>query len=135
VTRSPSPTENSAELMRPTVFIVDDETAIRSAIGLLVSTRGRGAEHFLAVKDFLAKAPHVANGCLVVDLQMPGMNGVDLIEQLAERGIEIPAIVVTAYAEHALIDRALAAGARQVFRKPFRDDELLNAIGDTLLLI
>jgi FixJ family two-component response regulator len=116
-------------------LIVDDELAIGSAMAWLVGTRGWNAEHFAAAEEILAKAHEVANRCLVVDLQMPGMNGADLIEQLAVRGVKTPVIVVTAYTEHMLVDRALAAGARQIVRKPFRDDELLNAIGNTFPLV
>lgn len=115
-----------------TVFIVDDDPAVRAAITLLVRSCGWNPIPCASGEEFLDAYQPTAPGCLLLDLHMAGMSGVELQGHLAERGIDLPVIVVTAHSDHPLADRARAAGARAILAKPFRDDDLLASIHQAL---
>lgn len=111
-----------------TVFIVDDDAAVRSAVSMLVQSCGWQARPFPSAEAFLDAYRREPGGCLVLDLQMPGMSGVDLQTVLGKLGMHLPVIIITAYGDHAMVEKARAAGARAVLTKPFRDGELLRNI-------
>ncbi len=113
---------------KPTVFIVDDDAAVRAGLSLLVRSCGWEPRPCASAEEFLGTFTPGPACCLLLDLQMPGMNGVELQAAIAERGLELPIIVVTAHKDHPMAERALAAGARAVIAKPFRHDELVRCI-------
>ncbi len=110
------------------IIVVDDDSAIRDALTLLLRAQGWDAQSHASAEAFLAEYRPGQTDCLVVDLQMPGMNGLELQQELTRRGIAIPVIIITAFARDPLAARAHAAGARAVIAKPFRQDVLLESI-------
>lgn len=115
-----------------TVYIVDDDAAVRDALSLLVLSCGWRPYACASAEEFLESYSRERNACLLLDLQMPGMSGADLQESLAEMGLTLPTIIITAHPEQALALRARAAGALAVVSKPFRQGELLLHIEQAL---
>lgn len=117
---------------KPSVFVVDDDAAVRDSIRLLIESYGWPVITFGSAQAFLdSYRPH-QDGCLILDLHMPGMNGVELQERLVQMGVSLPVIIATAHKEELLIHRARQAGAQAVMMKPFKGDELLNHIEQAL---
>lgn len=112
----------------PTVFVVDDDPAMRQSLRWLIESVHLAVETFASAQEFLAAYNPERPGCLVLDVRMPGMGGLDLQAELARRQIEIPIIVITGYAEVATAVRALKAGAIDFIEKPFSDQLLLDRI-------
>jgi len=112
----------------PTVFIVDDDAAVRAGLSMLVESCGWAVRSCGSAEEFLGAYDRDAWGCLLLDLQMPGISGADLLHILIEQGIDLPVIIVTAYKDHPMTDRARAAGARAVIAKPFDEGDLLREI-------
>ena len=125
-------TSESQNTTNPTVYIIDDDPAVRDSVRMLIESDGLPASTFSSAEAFLNDRPPVLVGCLVLDVHMPGMNGVELLEHLHARGIYLPTIIVTAYKEESLIKRARQAGAHAVVMKPFKDVELLHLIEQSL---
>lgn len=112
----------------PTVYIVDDNEAVRDAIRWLVEQVRLPAKAFVSAKEFLdAYHPDMA-GCLVLDMRMPGMSGLDLQEKLSELGATLPIIIVTGHGDVPVTVRAMKAGAFEFLQKPFSDQVLLDSI-------
>lgn len=111
-----------------TLYIVDDDKAIRSAITLLAYSMGWQARPYASASEFLANYRRSERDCLVLDLRMPGMNGVELLQELVNRGITIPTVVITAQKDDTLVSRAQTAGASVVLTKPFRNQLLVEHI-------
>ena len=119
---------------RPLVFIVDDDEAVRTALALLAESQDWEVRLFDSAFAFLAE-PFRLNGspaCLVVDLQMPRMDGAELLEHLRDNNRQLPTIVLTAWPEGDRATRALAAGANQVVSKPCDPVHWLNAVREVL---
>jgi len=116
----------------PTVFIIDDDRSMRQAIQDLVESVGLRAEAFATGQDFLRKQPTGGPSCLVLDVRLPQMSGLDFQRQLAETGVQIPIIFITAHGDIPMSVRALKSGAVEFFTKPFRDQDLLDAIQQAL---
>ena len=116
----------------PTVFIVDDDRSMRQAIQDLVESIGLRAEAFATGQDFLKKQRTSDPCCLVLDVRLPQMSGLDLQRQLAEIGLQIPIIFITAHGDIPMSVRALKSGAVEFLTKPFRDQDLLDAIQQAL---
>jgi two-component system response regulator FixJ len=121
-----------AELPAARVFIVDDDAAVRQAVTLLVQSLGLQAQAYASAEAFLEAYDPTGDGCLVLDLHMPGMNGVELQRELTARGVRIPVIVITAHKDDPLTVRAQEAGAVTVLYKPFKQDVLLRSIESAL---
>lgn len=121
-----------AEAPESRVFIVDDDAAVRQAVTLLVQSLGLRAQAYASAEAFLEAYDPDSDGCLVLDLHMPGMNGVELQQELTARGMRIPVIVITAYKDDPLTVRAQEAGALTVLYKPFKRDVLLRSIESAL---
>ncbi len=115
-----------------TLYIVDDDHAVRSAITLLAYSMGWQAQPYASAPEFLANYQRSERDCLVLDLRMPGMNGVELLEELGNRGITIPTVVITAQKDDTLVSRAQTAGASVVLTKPFRNQALIEHIKNAL---
>lgn len=116
----------------PTVFIIDDDRGMRQAIQDLVESVGLRAEPFATGQDFLKKQLTGGPSCLVLDVRLPQMSGLDFQHQLAETGVQIPIIFITAHGDIPMSVRALKSGAVEFLTKPFRDQDLLDAIQQAL---
>ena len=116
----------------PTVFVVDDDEGARASVRALVRSMGIAVETFDSAEAFLQALDPDAAGCLVTDVRMLGMSGIELQEKLAADGIMLPVIIITAHAETPLTVRAVKSGAVTVLEKPCRDYELYDAIRDAL---
>src|ERR1700749_3093486 len=112
----------------PTVFIIDDDRGVRQAIQDLVESVGLRAESFATGEEFLRRQRSGNPSCLVLDVRLPQMNGLDFQRRLAETGVQIPIIFITAHGDIPMSVRALKSGAVEFLTKPFRDQELLDAI-------
>jgi FixJ family two-component response regulator len=112
----------------PIVFIVDDDRGMRQAIQDLVESVGLGAESFATGEEFLKRQRSSGPSCLVLDVRLPQMNGLDFQNRLAETGVQIPIIFITAHGDIPMSVRALKSGAVEFLTKPFRDQDLLDAI-------
>jgi FixJ family two-component response regulator len=110
------------------VFVVDDDPSVRRAIKRLVGSVGLQVELFGSAQEFLGSKHPDAPSCLVLDIRLPGISGLDFQPQLAEAGIRIPIIFITAHGDIPMTVRAMKAGAVEFLTKPFRDQDLLDAI-------
>ena len=116
----------------PTVFIVDDDGGVRRAVQDLVESVGLRAESFATGQEFLNKKRTSDPSCLVLDVRLPQMSGLDFQRRLADVGIQIPIIFITAHGDIPMSVRALKSGAVEFLTKPFRDQDLLDAIQQAL---
>ena len=116
----------------PTVFIIDDDRGMRQSIQDLVESVGLHAESFATGGEFLNRKRTNDPSCLVLDVRLPQMSGLDFQRQLAEAGMQIPIIFVTAHGDVPMSVRALKSGAVEFLTKPFRDQDLLDAIQQAL---
>jgi two-component system response regulator FixJ len=128
--RAQESTEAAAEAL--TVHIVDDDEAVRRSLALLLGSCGHATETYRSAEAFLGALHSLSPGCAIVDIRMPGMDGLSLQTELARRGVLLPVVVVTGHADVALAVRAMKAGAVDLVEKPFSDQELLRAVGDAL---
>lgn len=110
------------------VHIVDDEEAVRKSLAFLLSMSGYAARVHESATAFLAAAPGLANCCLVTDLRMPDMSGVDLLKRLRTQNAMLPTIVITGHGDVPMAVEAMKAGAMDFIEKPFEDEVLLDAI-------
>jgi FixJ family two-component response regulator len=112
----------------PTVFVVDDDAAIRDALSLIISLKGLRAAVFSSAEDFLAVYETSWRGCLLTDLKMPGLTGLELQSVLRERGVTLPVVVLTAHGDVATTRTALKNGAVDFLEKPVDDDVLVDVL-------
>jgi len=111
----------------PLVFVVDDDISVRESLELLIMTAGWKAETFRSAQEFLARPRSTVPCCLVLDVTLPGLTGLELQQQLVER-TEMPIIFITGYGDVPMSVRAMKAGAAEFLTKPFKDDVLLEAV-------
>ena len=116
----------------PTVFVIEDDRGMRQAIQDLVESVGLRAEAFTTGEEFLKKPRTPDPSCLVLDVRLPQMSGLDFQRRLAELGVRIPIIFITAHGDIPMSVRALKSGAVEFLTKPFRDQDLLDAIQQAL---
>jgi FixJ family two-component response regulator len=116
------------------VMIVDDDNSIRRAVRRLMKSFGFAVETFASAEEFLGSDRLEKTSCLILDVHMPGMNGLELQERLVASNSEIPIIFITAFTDERARVQALKAGAVGYLAKPFADDELLNCIHTALKL-
>lgn len=112
----------------PTVFVVDDDPSMREALSSLIRSIGLQVETFASAREFLRQQQQVGAACLVLDVRMPGLSGLDLQQELEKAGRLIPIIFITAHGDIPMAVRAMKAGAVEFLSKPFRDEDLLDAI-------
>jgi FixJ family two-component response regulator len=117
---------------RPTVFVIDDDLSVRDAIEGVVKSVGLRAEKFESTQDFLNRKPSEGPSCLILDVRLPGLSGLDFQYELAKEEISIPIVFVTGYGDIPMTVRAMKAGAIEFLTKPFRDQDLLDAIARAL---
>jgi FixJ family two-component response regulator len=116
----------------PTVFIIDDDRGMRQSIQDLVESVGLRAESFASGQEFLSRKGTNGPSCLVLDVRLPQMSGLDFQRRLAETGVQIPIIFITAHGDVPMSVKALKSGAVEFLTKPFRDQDLLDAIQQAL---
>jgi len=112
----------------PVVFVVDDDPSVRSSLKFLLSTVGLQVESFDSADTFLHKKRPDVPSCLVLDVRLPGLSGLDFQRELAARNIRIPIVFLTGHGDIPMSVRAMKAGAVEFLTKPFRDQDLLDAI-------
>jgi len=115
-------------MTKPTVFLVDDDAAIRDALSLLLSLKGMRAQVFASAEAFLETYQPDWRGCLLTDLRMPGMSGLDLNQSLRQRGVSLPVILLTAHGDVATARAALKSGAFDFLEKPVNDELLMDVL-------
>lgn len=115
-----------------TIYIVDDDEAVRGALALLMKSAGLKAETYESADAFLRNYNPECNGCLVADVRMPGMSGLELQQELVNRKVDIPVIIMTGHGDVAMAVNAMKAGASDFIEKPFRNQDLLNKIQQSL---
>lgn len=117
-----------AQSRESTVFVVDDDQAMRNSLKWLIESIGVPVETYATADAFLERFSPERNGCLVLDVRMPGMSGLDLQNHLNRRGFAIPVIIITGHGDIPMAVRALKAGALDFIEKPFNDEALLDSI-------
>jgi two-component system response regulator FixJ len=110
------------------VYIVDDDEAVRDSLTVLLESKAYAVRSFGSAGEFLAAAASLPAGCLVVDIRMPEMDGLELQQRLAERGLDFPMVVITGHGEVPLAVRAMKAGAVDFIEKPFASEAILNSL-------
>jgi FixJ family two-component response regulator len=110
-----------------TVFVIDDDVSVRESLELLIKVSGWQAETFASAREFLSRPRPTVPCCLVLDVKLPGLSGLELQRQLAER-TDMPIIFITGYGDVPMSVQAMKAGAVEFLTKPFKDDVLLDAI-------
>ena len=117
---------------KPTVFVVDDDADVRAAIQGLLKSAGLSSQVFATAEDFLRAKRFDGPSCLILDVSLPGINGLDFQEQLRKSGLRIPIVFLTAHGDIPMTVRAMKSGAAEFLTKPFDDVALLNAIQQAL---
>jgi FixJ family two-component response regulator len=116
----------------PIVFVVDDDVSVRESLELLIRSAGWQPETFTSADDFLARSRPLTPSCLVLDVGLPGLNGLDLQKRVATDRSDMPIIFITGWADIPMTVRAMKAGAVEFLTKPFDDEVLRSAIGNAL---
>ena len=118
----------------PVVYVVDDDEAIRDSLRLLLRSVGLKSQLYANASDFLKSLDPTRHGCLLADIRMPGMSGLELQDELNKRHIEIPTIFITGHGDVPMAVNAIKAGAIDFIQKPFRDQDLIDRIHEALQL-
>jgi FixJ family two-component response regulator len=126
--------ENKMLAKRTRISVVDDDASMREAINTLISSIGLNVEEFLSAEHFLNSGQHQGFDCLILDVKMPGLDGLELQRQLIAASIDIPIVFITAHYSEDQRKIAMGAGAVAFLRKPFTEQELLNAIDASLAI-
>ncbi len=113
----------------PTIFVVDDDTSVRKSLGRLLASAGYAVESFASAREFLASGRRPRPGCLVLDVRMPDLTGLELQRILASAPHQVPIVFITGHGDIPMSVRAMKDGAVDFLPKPFDDRDLLNAIG------
>jgi two-component system response regulator FixJ len=117
---------------RPTIFVVDDDSAVRDALKLLLRSVGHAVETYGSAQEFLDAYSEDRPGCLVLDIRMPGMSGLELQQRLNEKHSILPIIFITGHGDVPMAVEAMQAGAVDFIQKPFRDQDLIDRINQAL---
>ena len=117
---------------RPTIFVVDDDMAVRDALKLLLRSVGQAVETYGSAQEFLDAYSEDRPGCLVLDIRMPGMSGLELQQKLNEKHSILPIIFITGHGDVPMAVEAMQAGAVDFIQKPFRDQDLIDRINQAL---
>jgi two-component system, LuxR family, response regulator FixJ len=112
----------------PNVYIVDDDVMAGHLLGQVLSAAGFAARSFASAQDFLDAAPWLAPGCLVADVRMPGIDGIELLRRLTERAMPFPAVVISGYADIPMAVRAIKIGAVEFVEKPYSEETILGSV-------
>ena len=126
------PNVSKPERLEPTVFVVDDDQSVRQALSSLIRSVGLAVRPFSSAREFLQVAVPAAPACLVLDVRLPGLGGLELQRDLMAARNDIPIIFITGHGDIPMSVRAMKAGAVEFLPKPFRDQDLLDAIHQAL---
>jgi FixJ family two-component response regulator len=124
----PQSCQKPETLAAPVVFVIDDDASVRGAIGSLIRSVGLRAEVFASVSEFLAHKRSSTTSCLILDVRLPGVSGLEFQSELTKANAEIPIIFITGHGDIPMTVKAMKAGAVEFLTKPFRDQDLLDAI-------
>lgn len=116
----------------PLVYVIDDDEAVRDSLAMLLKSVGLAHETYASALDFLRAYDAERHACIVSDIRMPGMNGLELQERLIESGVEVPLIFITGHGDVPMAVSAMKRGAADFIQKPFRDQELIDRIHQVL---
>src|ERR1700693_6208358 len=116
----------------PTVFVVDDDDFVRAAIHGMLKSVGLRSEAFATPQEFMRTKRQDGPSCLILDVRLPGVSGLDFQRELADAGIRIPIIFITGHGDIPMTVKAMKSGAVEFLTKPFRDQDLLDAINQAL---
>jgi two-component system, LuxR family, response regulator FixJ len=115
------------------VHVIDDDAALRDSVRLFLTNEGLSVKTYASATEFLSALDGAAVGCVVTDVRMPGMSGMDLLAHLASRSLALPVVVVTGHADVPLAVRAMKQGAVDLLEKPFRAEDLIGAVRRALV--
>jgi len=116
------------ETDRGFVFVIDDDDALRDSVSLLVQLHGFQVQAFASGGAFLDRAPELSRGCILLDVRLPDLSGLEVMREMKRFGVNFPTIIMTAFADVALAVKAMKAGAADFIEKPFREETLLESI-------
>jgi two-component system response regulator FixJ len=116
----------------PIIYVIDDDEAVRQSLEFLLKTAGIVVRGLESAKAFLDILPEVKSGCVVTDVRMPGMTGIDLLRRLKETNPDLPVVVITGHGDISLAVEAMKIGAVDFLEKPFDDDQLIAAVRSAL---
>jgi FixJ family two-component response regulator len=122
----------TATTATPIVFVVDDDISVRESLELLIRSAGYDAELFGSAQEFLSRSRQYAPSCLILDVNLPDLNGLDLQKRVADHQADMPIIFITGYGDVPITVKAMKAGAVEFLTKPFNNDALLDAIGSAI---
>jgi two-component system, LuxR family, response regulator FixJ len=116
----------------PVIYVIDDDDAVRQSLEFLLKTAGLSVRSFDSARTFLEVLPEIRSGCIVTDVRMPEITGIDLLRRVKELGLDLPVIVITGHGDISLAVEAMKIGAVDFLEKPFDDDTLLEAVRASL---
>ena len=116
----------------PIIYVIDDDDAVRQSLEFLLRTAGHTVRSFESAKAFLEILPELRSGCIITDVRMPEISGIDLLRRVKEFGADMPVIMITGHGDISLAVEAMKLGAVDFIEKPFDDDQLLAALKVTL---
>jgi two-component system, LuxR family, response regulator FixJ len=119
-------------MTKPTVYVVDDQAAVRDALREMLSVLGYQVETFASASEFLSTHDAARPGCLVTDVRMPGMDGLELLQHLGRQGTRLPVVLISGHADVPMAVAAIKAGAEDFIEKPINDAQLVAAINRCL---
>lgn len=119
-------------MTEPTVFVVDDDDAVRDSLTILLESTGYRAEGYGSARALLDAIGPEAQGCIIADVRMPGMDGLELQQALAQRGVRLPVIIMTGHGDVPIAVRAMKAGALDFVEKPFAEEAMLGAVATAM---
>jgi len=114
------------------VYVIDDDEAVRQSLEFLLKTSGITVLEFESAKVFLERLPHIKSGCIITDVRMPEITGIDLLRRMRDSGADIPVIVITGHGDVSLAVEAMKVGAVDFLEKPFDDETLLSSVRSAL---
>lgn len=117
----------------PIVYVIDDDDAVRESLTWLISSIDFKVDSYTSANDFLEQSKKVQAGCVITDIRMPGLSGLDLQKELTKRGIDIPVVVITGHGDVQTAVRAMKAGAFDFIEKPFNDQLLLDLVNRAVI--
>jgi two-component system, LuxR family, response regulator FixJ len=112
----------------PDIYVIDDDEAVRASLEFLLKTAGMTVRGFETAKAFLEVLPQIRSGCIITDVRMPQITGIDLLRRIKQHGTDIPVIVITGHGDISLAVEAMKIGAIDFLEKPFDDEALLTAV-------
>jgi len=116
----------------PIIYVVDDDDAVRQSLDFLLRTAGFTVRTFESGKVFIESMPSLKSGCIITDVRMPEISGIDLLRRVKAQDADVPVIMITGHGDIALAVEAMKIGAADFLEKPFNDDQLLDAVRATL---